>query len=44
MAEGNTKFTDKTVSAIGFKTGGYTGTWGPEGKLAILHEKELILN
>ena len=38
------KFTDKTLSAIGFKTGGYTGTWGPEGKLAILHEKELILN
>lgn len=44
VAAGNTKFTDKTVSAIGFKTGGYTGTWGPEGKLAILHEKELILN
>ena len=44
VAEGNTKFTDKTVSAIGFKTGGYTGTWGPEGKLAVLHEKELILN
>ena len=38
------EFTDKTLSAIGFKTGGYTGTWGPEGKLAILHEKELILN
>ena len=44
VAEGSTKFTDKTVSAIGFKTGGYTGTWGPEGKLAVLHEKELILN
>lgn len=44
VAEGDSKFTDKTVSAIGFKTGGYTGTWGPEGKLAILHEKELILN
>lgn len=27
-----------------FATGGYTGDWGPEGKLAILHEKELILN
>mgnify|MGYP003290330519 CR=1 FL=1 len=25
-------------------TGGYTGTWGPEGKLAVLHEKELVLN
>ena len=27
-----------------FKTGGYTGEWGEEGKLAILHEKELVLN
>lgn len=25
-------------------TGGYTGSWGPEGKLAVLHEKELVLN
>ena len=25
-------------------TGGYTGSWGPEGKLAVLHEKEIILN
>ena len=25
-------------------TGGYTGDWGPEGKLAVLHEKELVLN
>lgn len=27
-----------------FDTGGYTGSWGNEGKLAMLHEKELILN
>ncbi|MCD3245333.1 hypothetical protein G8S21_05130 [Clostridium botulinum C] len=27
-----------------FDTGGYTGDWGDNGKLAILHEKELILN
>lgn len=27
-----------------FDTGGYTGKWGPEGKLATLHEKELVLN
>ena len=26
------------------KTGGYTGSWGPEGRLAVLHEKELVLN
>lgn len=25
-------------------TGGYTGEFGPEGRLAILHEKELVLN
>lgn len=29
---------------IGFDTGGYTGAWGSIGKLAILHEKELVLN
>ena len=27
-----------------YDTGGYTGEWGPEGKWAMLHEKELILN
>lgn len=27
-----------------FDTGGYTGKWGDIGKLAVLHEKELILN
>ena len=25
-------------------TGGYTGEWGSEGRLAILHQKELVLN
>ena len=25
-------------------TGGYTGSWGNEGKLAVLHEKEIVLN
>lgn len=30
--------------AAGFDTGGYTGSWGPEGKIAMVHEKELILN
>lgn len=29
---------------VGFRTGGYTGQWGDSGKLAMLHEKELILN
>jgi hypothetical protein len=27
-----------------FGTGGYTGEWGKEGRMAMLHEKELILN
>lgn len=27
-----------------FDTGGYTGSWGSDGKLAMLHEKELVLN
>lgn len=44
VASGKSKYTDKALSAIGFSSGGYTGDWGPEGKLAILHEKELVLN
>jgi len=28
----------------GLASGGYTGDWGSSGKLAILHEKELVLN
>lgn len=27
-----------------YDTGGYTGAWGPDGRLAMLHEKEIILN
>lgn len=30
--------------AASFDTGGYTGDWGEEGKAAILHEKEIVLN
>lgn len=33
-----------TYGPSAFFTGGYTGAWGPNGKLAILHEKELVLN
>jgi hypothetical protein len=32
------------LEKYGLATGGYTGSWGPEGKLAFLHEKELVLN
>ena len=34
----------KIDDITGFDTGGYTGKWGPYGKLAMLHEKELILD
>lgn len=27
-----------------FDTGGYTGEWGKDGRLAVLHQKELVLN
>jgi hypothetical protein len=32
------------VTPSGFDTGGYTGEWGPTGKLAVLHQKEIVLN
>ena len=32
------------IEKSSFDTGGYTGSWGPEGKLAMLHQKELVLN
>ena len=34
----------RKTDLVGFNTGGYTGEWGPYGKLAILDEKELVLN
>lgn len=34
----------KALEIVGYDTGGYTGEWGPNGKLALLHEKELVLN
>lgn len=34
----------KESQISGYDTGGYTGEWGPEGKLALLHQKELVLN
>lgn len=42
-AGGNAKkLTGDEIMAL--DTGGYTGDWGSDGKLAILHEKELVLN
>lgn len=33
-----------SISIARYDTGGYTGSWGPYGKLGILDEKELILD
>lgn len=41
------RYNGKTLnpnSLVSLDTGGYTGDWGPEGKIAMLHQKELILN
>ena len=46
----NFQLIDKLIRAIqnqeisAFNTGGYTGEWGTDGRLAMLHEKELVLN
>jgi hypothetical protein len=32
------------MKLLGYDTGGYTGEWGPEGRLALLHQKEIVLN
>lgn len=50
--DGYFNITDNILNAIraacglaaAYDTGGYTGEFGSEGKLAILHEKELVLN
>lgn len=34
----------KRIKVEKFDTGGYTGAWGSEGRMAMLHEKELVLN
>jgi glycerate kinase len=35
---------DQLKRILGFASGGYTGAWGSNGKIAMLHEKELVLN
>ena len=40
----NTKAPSSIADAATLATGGYTGAWGTAGRLAILHEKELVLN
>lgn len=36
--------TSEILKEYSFASGGYTGEWGPAGKLAVLHQKELVLN
>lgn len=38
------KLTNTSVTPERFSSGGYTGEWGPEGRMAILDQKELVLN
>lgn len=35
---------DNSDDTLSFDTGGYTGEWGSDGRMAILHQKEIILN
>ena len=43
LSSGNTGWFKKSDLSA-YDTGGYTGSWGSYGKMALLHEKELILN
>lgn len=38
------KVDDIEAAIKAYDTGGYTGQWGPEGRLAMLHQKEIVLN
>lgn len=42
--EANKKGYRKWKRAVKYDTGGYTGEWGSDGRMAMLHEKELVLN
>lgn len=47
MSSGTFTLGRKTIKKNGFDTGGYTGEWengSKEGRLAVLHQKELVLN
>ena len=45
IARAFTNATEKQLNYFkSFDTGGYTGSWGPEGRIAMLHQKEIVLN
>ena len=42
---GTTAYYDSSKLLAGsYDTGGYTGEWGSDGRMAILHQKEIVLN
>ena len=49
LLDGRTVWVDKAIGSgqgnyYQFDTGGYTGEWGSDGRIAMLHQKELVLN
>jgi hypothetical protein len=42
--DGTVTVTENPTNAKGAATGGLTSDWGPEGKMLMVHENELILN
>ena len=38
------RFNPNTIELYKFDTGGYTGEWDSSGRLAMLHQKEIVLN
>ena len=47
MKKAYDEWVDELIAKIqisSFDTGGYTGSWGANGKFAMLHEKEIVLN
>ena len=44
ISDGSTETAPGQGNVPSLATGGYTGAWGPGGRMAILHEKELVLN
>lgn len=51
LAYNDNLLNNKTVDSVdirkkllGYSTGGYTGEWNSDGRLALLHQKELVLN
>jgi hypothetical protein len=44
MVKTGTPIWDFKTEVVSLDTGGYTGNWGSEGRLAMLHQKEIVLN